>query len=211
MGAPWRSQASGARRRSWSRPPGPCDATKDAARGVLGPLPPQPLRRRAHVSEDEVSTSRPRGLAEPYPPGNLAALKHGARSERVIAARAEVVHAKVLEVAPWLDEPEYAPAVARYLRAEARALLLHEHITHVAQERGAGRVSQRLWEQATAADRLAAQLGSVLGLDPLGKAKLRAVASAAELNLESLSQLAARGERIRQDAEERLALGVAGD
>ena len=41
-----------------------------------------------------------------------------------------------------------------------RALLLHEHITKVSADKGTGAVSSRTWEQATAADRLAAKLGS---------------------------------------------------
>jgi hypothetical protein len=136
-------------------------------------------------------TPRP---AQPYQPGNLERVTHGAGSERMIAARAEIVRSELLDFAPWLAEPEFAPAVARWLRAEARALMIHEHIERVTAAQGAGKVAVRLWEQATAADRLAAQLGNVLGLDPLGKARLKQAAAGAIHAEASLADLAAAGQ-----------------
>lgn len=133
----------------------------------------------------------------PYEPGNTAHLVHGGDSERMIEARAVEVRSMLLVVAPWLDVPEYAPAVARFLRAESRSLMLHEHIVKVTDTAGAGKVSSRLWEQATAADRLAAQLGNVLGLDPLGRARLQQATAGAELEAISLAQLAEQGRQTR--------------
>ena len=114
------------------------------------------------------------GVREPFADGNSVALTHGAYSGRAIEAKAATVRETLLEVAPWLDQQEYAPAVARFLRAEARSLLLDEAIRNQAAERGGpDKVAMRLWEQPTAADRLAAQLGNVLGLDPLGRRSWR--------------------------------------
>jgi hypothetical protein len=121
---------------------------------------------------------------------------HGADSDRAIAARAAVVRHELLDICPHLDEAAYAPAVDRFLRAEARALMLHEHIVTVTAEKGAGAVSSRLWEQATAADRLAAQLGSTLGLDPIGHARIAALATSAELGQETLAEHRERGRQI---------------
>jgi hypothetical protein len=134
-------------------------------------------------------------------PGNTAALKHGADSDRMIEARAALVRSEILEVAPWLAEPEFAPAVARWLRAEARSLMLHDHIAAVTARDGAGKVAIRLWEQVTAADRLAAQLGNVLGLDPLGKARLRQAAAGAEMATASLADVIASGRTIIEAQE----------
>jgi hypothetical protein len=101
-----------------------------------------------------------------------------------------------------LDENEFAPAVARWQRAEARSLMLHDHITKVSAEQGTEAVPIRMWEQATAADRLAAQLGNVLGLDPLGKARLASLVAGTEATVQSLVQIAEQGQAI---AERRLA------
>jgi hypothetical protein len=98
---------------------------------------------------------------------------HGADSPAAVEARAELVRHELFEVCPWLDQDKDVIAVARFLRAEARALMLHENITTVAARDGIAKVPVRQWEQATAADRLAAQLGNVLGLDPTGRARLQ--------------------------------------
>jgi hypothetical protein len=117
----------------------------------------------------------------------------------MIEAKANKVRETLLDVAPWLDAPEYAPAVARFLRAEARALLAHDHIIRVSEEQGFEKVSTRLVEAAAATDRLAAQLGNVLGLDPLGRTRLQHLAAGTQLTVETLGQLAAKGRAIVED------------
>jgi hypothetical protein len=126
---------------------------------------------------------------------------HGGYSERSIEAKATEVRATLLDIAPWLDEPEFAPAVARFLRAEARALLVHDHVAKTAHEKGTQAVPSRLWEQATACDRLAAQLGNVLGLDPLGRARLQQLTAGTQLTVASLAELASEGRKIRERAQ----------
>lgn len=133
---------------------------------------------------------------------------HGANSERAIAVRAEQVHAELLSVAPYLDEPKYLPAVSRYLQAAAREALLHEHITRLSAEKGPGAVPSRVWEQATAAARLAAKLGSDLGLDPIGHARIRALSVSADATEETLRDLIDGG---RATVERRLRELDAGD
>lgn len=137
---------------------------------------------------------------EPYEVGNTAALRHGGYSERAIAERAEEVHAELLRYAPWLDEPQFMPAVQRYLEAAAREALIHSYIEKVCAERGAGAIPVRLWESATSVSRLAARLGDDLGLSPQGRAKIAILSGAAvsaELDVAALQNLAARGAEIR--------------
>jgi hypothetical protein len=115
---------------------------------------------------------------------------HGADSPVEVEKRAEAVREELFAICPWLDPDKDVIAVARFLRAEARALMLHENITTVATRDGIAKVPVRQWEQATAADRLAAQLGNVLGLDPTGRANLQhTVASTTQ----ALADLAATG------------------
>jgi hypothetical protein len=125
--------------------------------------------------------------------GNKAALTHGARSPRAIAAKAAEVHDELLTFAPYLSEEKFLPAVNRYLQAAAREALLHGHIVAVSAKDGPGSVSSRVWEQATAAARLAAKLGSDLGLDPIGHARIRALSAGAEVTEATLADLAATG------------------
>jgi hypothetical protein len=141
----------------------------------------------------------------PFEPGNdLAEVKSGAYSPRRIAETAERVHEEIVAVAPWLDEPHFAPSIVRYLNAAARERLLHDHIMRMTEEHGVGSVSSRTFEQATAATRLAAKLGQDLGLDPIGHARLRAVAANASISAATLADLSAEGRQVRLRAEARL-------
>lgn len=129
----------------------------------------------------------------PFPRGNKLSVIHGANSPAAISARAAEVHAALLEAAPYLDDQKFLPAVNRYLEAAAREALLHGHIERTAAEKGTGAVPSRVWEQATAAARLAAKLGSDLGLDPIGHARIRALSVGAEVGEASLEELKAQG------------------
>src|SRR5664280_2185430 len=95
----------------------------------------------------------PNPRAPDFAPGNVAHLVHGAYSERAIAERAGEVHAALLEVAPWCREDRYLPSVNRYLQATAREQLAHEALM------ASAKLSPRLLETATAAARLAWQMG----------------------------------------------------
>jgi hypothetical protein len=148
-------------------------------------------------------TPNPNPKAPDFEPGNVAALVHGANSERAIAAKAAEVHGELLTLVPYLAEEKFLPAVSRYLQAAAREALLHTHITTLSAEKGPGAVPARVWEQATAAARLAAKLGSDLGLDPIGHARIRALSAGAGVAEASLADLAAEGRRALADADER--------
>jgi hypothetical protein len=146
------------------------------------------------MAEDEPRPAR--GYSwPPFEPGHTLSLVHGANSKRAIEARAAEVRSHIFEAAPWLaDQPAYLPAIARYLRAEARELLIHEHILKVADEKGTGAVPQRLWEQATAAANAAMKAGALLGLDPQSLARLRAVTGHVEITQATLADLKAQGQ-----------------
>jgi len=126
-------------------------------------------------------------------PGNEFSLTHGAYSERRIAQRAAEVHDALLDVALYRAEPKFMPAVSRYLQAAAREALLHGHIAVLAAGRGPGAVPSRTREQANAAARWAARLGSDLGLDPVGHARIRSLVAGAEATESTLADLAVRG------------------
>jgi hypothetical protein len=139
----------------------------------------------------------PAGERHPdFEPGNRLAVRHGADSPSVIAERAELMRPRLFELCPWLEPVADLLAVDRFLRAEARALILHGYIASIVEDRGAAKVPVRVFEQATAADRLAAQLGNTLGLDPTGRARLKQTAASTEA---TLADLAAQGAQIRAD------------
>ena len=154
---------------------------------------------KATTRADGSPTIEARGYSwEPFQDGNTLALVHGAESPRAINERAIEVHEALLEHAPFLDEPRFIPAVNRYLQSAAREALLHDHIVALSADKGPGAVPSRVWEQATAAARLSAKLGSDLGLDPIGHARIRALSVGAEVGQQSLADLAERGRAIRE-------------
>ena len=136
----------------------------------------------------------PAGERHPdFEPGNEFSVTHGAYSERRIAQKAGEVHDALLDVAPYLAESKFLPAVLRYLQAASRESLLHGHIAAVSAGRGPGAVPSRTWEQCTAAARLASKLAEDLGLTPLGHARIRSLSAGAEATEATLADLAARG------------------
>ena len=147
---------------------------------------------------------RGRREAEPYEEGNLASLKHGGYSPRMIEQKALEVHAALTEYAPWLDRPEFAPTLVRYLEAASRERLIHDHIEKVCAEQGAGKVPVRLWESATSVARLAHKLADDLGLTPKGHATIAVLTGAAVQAGASIADLAAKGAELRERAASRI-------
>lgn len=135
--------------------------------------------------------------------GNTLALKHGGQSPRVVEAVARIVADDVVEQAPWITEPIFGDALARYCRAEARARLLSDHIFKVADEQGAGKVPQRLWESAVASDNAASKAGAELGITPLARARLAMLTTSSDVGQASLDDLRRRGAEVieRRNAE----------
>lgn len=147
--------------------------------------------------KDGSATLPARGYSwPPFEPGNAIGLVHGGNSSRAIEAMAVEVHETLIEHAPYLADPVFAPQVNRYLQATAREQLLHDYIVQVSDDKGPQAVSSRLWEQATAATRLASKLADDLGLSPRGHAELKALAAGAETAEASMADLKARGALI---------------
>jgi hypothetical protein len=147
----------------------------------------------------------PKGEKTDFEPGHELSLQHGAYSPREIAKRAEHVREELLIYAPYLDEPRFYPAVHRYLTACAREQLAHDAVMERGIEAKGG---TRLLEVATAAARLASKLGSELGLDPIGHARIRSLSAGADSSeaAAGLADLAAVGRRARLAAEQRPAI-----
>lgn len=131
--------------------------------------------------------------------GNTLSLVHGAYSERAIEAKAEEVHAALLEYAPWCAEERYAPSLQRYLRAAAREELAHRALMDNP------KLSPRLLEAATSAARLAWAMADQLGLTPAGHARLKVLVADATTAEASLADLAQRGAQIRARREAQIA------
>jgi hypothetical protein len=119
---------------------------------------------------------------------------HGAEHQPTIEARAAELRPRLFELCPWLEEHDVI-AVARFLRVEARSLILDAYMAELIGTSGPGKVPIRMWEQANATDRLAADLGGRLGLDSAGRAQLRHTVAGTE---STLADLAARGREINE-------------
>jgi hypothetical protein len=100
-----------------------------------------------------------------------------------------------------VTEDVFLPALARYLNAAAREELLNDYIFHMAEKEGVEKIAPRAWESINAATRLAAQLGSALGLDPIGRARLKRLAAEGEISVLSLGDLARQGRELREQHE----------
>lgn len=151
------------------------------------------------IRKDGTQSLPARGYSwEPFVPGHVKSMVHGARSERVVEAVAKIVTSDVVAAAPWLIEPVFGDALERYARAEARSRLLTDHILRTAEEQGAEKIPVRLWESASAADNTAAKAAADLGLTPLARARLAALTTSTEVAAQSLDTLADRGAAVRR-------------
>lgn len=107
----------------------------------------------------------------PFQPGHTLTVRHGTRSQRLVAERAEQVRAQLLEAHEFLGEPIFAEALERYCRVEARARMLDEYVVEKAISEGVESVPPYLWTEATRADALAQKAAQDCGLDPTGFAR----------------------------------------
>ena len=139
-----------------------------------------------------------RGSWEPFQKGHSLSLRHGTYSEAVIGRRVEEMRLALAEAAPWTDEPAFAGTRELYLRSLATALQGFEAIAELAEERGYTGVPHRLVETVNAMTNTALRAGTLLALDPFGKAKVGALRSSTEANLaDLLEQGVAHVERRR--------------
>lgn len=146
-------------------------------------------------------TPRP---AQPYQPGNLEAVRHGAFSPRLVEQRASELLAQLrdTEDCKWLTDVD-AIQLDTWLKSRARYELLNEYITSMIDqfgvEAGVEKVSMKVWTTVTAQERNLVRLTQDLGLDPTGRAKLlKDLGLAKQFMREGAQKLAAQGSEIRR-------------
>jgi hypothetical protein len=137
-------------------------------------------------------------------PGNTIALKHGAYSERTIAAKCETLEPGFIEWlsdnAPWAAAAEFAPQRLNLLRSQAITHLLFDDILVTAADNGAAKVPTRRLETALSALRGEREALALLGLTVKTKAELKQTVASTEGALQNLAATG-RAIRLRRDAE----------
>jgi hypothetical protein len=156
--------------------------------------------RRDGTSVTEPQPARGYSRA-PFTAGNRAAVKHGAFSPSVIDERAVEISELLLRGYPYLAEDVFSEALHRYVRAEARAVLLNEYVMSKALTHGVESVPAYLWSECRGADLLAQKCGSDCGLDAAGHSKIARDLGIAqnvrgELARRNIGNLQAEGRRL---------------
>jgi hypothetical protein len=140
----------------------------------------------------------------PFPPGNLAALRHGARSPRILAPIADQLAAGLAQVAPWTSAASFQGTVASWSWAEAQAVVLrawldeHGLVDDDDQPRPATGMLERVETRL-------AGLRAQLGLTPLALGKLLATLSQVDgdKGSQGLEALRQAGAELRAAADRR--------
>jgi hypothetical protein len=130
-----------------------------------------------------------------FEPGNTAAERHGAHSERRWRPLAEELRARVIVDAPWLTRPSFAMALEAWSVCEAKARLVDDWLD----ANGLLDESGVPFAANTLADRLAARcitLRAQCGLDPVSFAKLLSTFATVPGADDALEQLKAEGRRL---------------
>ena len=132
---------------------------------------------------------------EPFAEGNAASVRHGAFSERRIAPLADRARSGLLDAAPWLASPAFAPAVEAWARAEARVALVDTYVAEQGplDENGKPRPAIELLIRL---ERLAFTLRQAVGLDPASRARIERDLAAGVHDL-NLSDAIAEGHQLR--------------
>jgi hypothetical protein len=140
----------------------------------------------------------------PFQPGNLDALKHGARSPRILAPIAEQLAGGLADLAPWTSAASFQGTVASWSWAEAQAVVLRAYLDEhgLVDDDGQPRPAAGMLERVEA--RLAG-LRAQLGLTPLALGKLLATLSQVDgdKGAEGLEALRRVGAELRAAADRR--------
>ncbi|MDQ3661720.1 MAG: hypothetical protein M3454_11810 [Actinomycetota bacterium] len=158
----------------------------------------------------KTGTRPPRNYSwPPFEEGNLAGLRHGAYSERLVGADTEVILEQALASVPWLAEPQYAASVRSWARSEAVVSRLADWLATVGVLDGDGNPRPALAALAQF-ERQAAERRSALGLDPSSRARIeRDLSSSAQSRVSTLTDALAEGRKLREAAQARMANGEA--
>lgn len=117
--------------------------------------------------------------------GNKVARRHGARSEREVGPRAEVILAAALAEVDYLADRSFRPALERWARSEARLSLLDEYLEEHGQLDEEGNPRPAL-EMLRKFESIASNERSRLGLDPLSRMRLMQGGAAASVDMARL-------------------------
>ncbi|MFC7448669.1 P27 family phage terminase small subunit [Rhodococcus daqingensis] len=134
-----------------------------------------------------ISQGPARGYSwEPFKPGHTKSLKHGARSERVIAPLTAEIANGLMQNHERLQNPLYRETVLEYSRLLAQVEVLEayidEHGTIIESGDKAGKV-QPAAEYLLKVRKQATNVADKLGLNPLANARLGKDTAAGQLDL----------------------------
>lgn len=122
-----------------------------------------------------VSHGAARGYSRaPFAKGNLAALRHGAFSEQIIAMHAAELHEDL--IARCGDYLQFIGAndveIEKLCRVNSRMDLLFEHVMDVAETEGFEEVKPYLWSELNKAESKFIRLVNSQGLSAAGRIKI---------------------------------------
>jgi hypothetical protein len=135
---------------------------------------------------------------EPFQPGNMAAVRHGAMSPRVYLSVARELAAGALAARPDLEP--FAALVAEWAENQARADLVRVWLAdrELLDDDGIAPGVGGALKLMHACERRAAEAARALGLDPASEARLAAARSTATLMQVDLAAVAAAGRAALQ-------------
>lgn len=136
---------------------------------------------------------------EPFKPGNLAAVRHGARSPRLVEPLAAEAIELLTSSAPWLASSTFEASLAAWGRTEAKIALVSTYLDEVGVLDDDGQPRPAV-ELVVRLERLAADLRGRLGLDPSSAARIARDLSTSVRD-EGLATLVDEGRRLRLAAE----------
>lgn len=122
----------------------------------------------------------------PFQSSNTLSLSHGANSERVVQPLAAAMVKTALDQCQYLRDPSFEPALLSWARIEAKSELLHRWLDDhgmVDEETGKVRDAAKI---LSTFENTAAKLRTVLGLDPVSRAKLMRDTAATQVDLAQL-------------------------
>lgn len=113
--------------------------------------------------------------AEPYEPGNTAAVKHGAHSPGIVDTLAAEYAQAAVDAAPYLALARFAFALTAWARAEARCELLSRYLDSHGIQNNRGTPRQSVLRVLATSERAAAHGRDALGLSPESAARIAAM------------------------------------
>ena len=152
---------------------------------------------------------------ERFAPRNIVALKHGAFSDRAIAAKCDTLAPGfadwLAEHAPWAAADEFAPQRLNYLRSLSVVELLTESVVQTAATKGAASVPLRRFETLLASLRGERDALAQLGLTARTKAQMALTVASTGATLADLAARGAETSGFARQANQRGPASTGGD